>query len=150
MPQSLDNILIHLVFSTKGRIPWLDLSIASELHAYLASLVRNAGCECPRIGGVADHVHLAVRLSRTISIAALVMQLKALSSKWLKGQSPRLSNFAWQRGYAAFSVGPADLAALSAYLDNQQEHHKTRNFQDEYRALLTKCGIPYDERYIWD
>ena len=150
MPQSLDHVLLHLVFSTKDRFPCLDTSIRPALHAYLATVARNAGCECPRAGGVADHVHLAIQFPRTITIAALVEELKTSSSKWLKTQSPELSGFAWQRGYGVFSVGPSDLNALLAYIDNQEEHHRTRTFQDEYRAFLTKYAVTYDERYVWD
>ena len=150
MPQSLENILLHLVFSTKDRFPCLGASIRPALLAYLATVVRNSGCECPRAGGVADHVHLAVQLSRAITVAALVEKVKTSSSKWLKTQSPELCGFAWQRGYRVFSVGPADLDALLAYIDNQEEHHRTRTFQDEYRAFLTKYRVAYYERYVWD
>ena len=150
MPQSLANVVVHLAFSTKDRAACLGPSIRPALHAYLATVARNAGCDCPRIGGVADHVHLAVRLSRTVTIAALVEELETSSSKWLKTQSPELGGFAWQRGYGVFSVGPTDLDALLAYLDNQEEHHRTKTFQDEYRAFLTSHGITYDERYVWD
>ena len=150
MPQSLANVIVHLVFSTKDRCACLGPSIRPTLHAYLATVARNAGCECPRVGGVADHVHLAVRLSRTVAIATLVEELKTSSSKWLKAQSPELGGFAWQRGYGVFSVGPADLAALLAYIDNQEEHHRTKTFEDEYRVFLTNHGITYDERYVWD
>lgn len=150
MPQSLSFLLIHLVFSTKDRAPLLDASVRPALHAYLATVARNADCECYRVGGVADHVHLAVRLSRTVTIAKLIEQLKTSSSKWLKSQSPVLAEFAWQRGYGAFSVGPSDLDALRHYIDTQEEHHQTRTFQQEYRAFLMKYGIEFDEKYVWD
>ena len=150
MPQSLANVIVHLVFSTKDRCACLGPSLRPALHAYLATVARNAGCDCPRVGGVADHVHLAVRLSRTVTIAALVEELKTTSSKWLKAQAPELAGFAWQRGYGAFSVGPTDLDALLAYIDNQEEHHRTKTFQDEYRIFLAKHGVEFDERYVWD
>jgi len=150
MPQSLDKVLLHLIFSVKDRCPCLNASIRPTLHADLASVARKAGCECPRVGGVADHVHLAVQLSRTITIAALVEELKTSSSIWLKTQAQELSNFAWQRGYGVFSAGPSDLDALRNYIDNQEEHHTTRTFQDEYLAFLKKYGVAYDERYVWD
>jgi len=150
MPQSLSYLLTHIVFSTKDRAPVLDATVRPALHAYLATVARNVDCECFRVGGVADHVHLAVRLSRTTTMAQLVEELKTSSSKWLKTQSPALSAFTWQRGYGAFSVGPSDLDALLHYIDNQEEHHRTRTFQYEYRAFLTKYGIAYDERYVWD
>lgn len=150
MPQSLSYLLTHIVFSTKDRAPVLDPVARPALHAYLATVARNVDCECFRVGGVADHVHLAVRLSRTITMAQLIEEMKTSSSKWLKTQSPALAAFAWQRGYGAFSVGPSDLNALLHYIDTQEEHHKTRTFQDEYRAFLKKYGIEYDERYVWD
>ena len=150
MPQSLSNLLTHIVFSTKDRTPVLDATVRPALHAYLATVARNLDCECFRVGGVADHVHLAVRLSRTLTMAKLIEELKTSSSRWLKTQSPALAAFAWQRGYGAFSVGPSDLNALLHYIDTQEEHHRTRTFQDEYRAFLNKYGIEYDERYVWD
>jgi len=150
MPQSLSFLLVHVVFSTKDRAPLLGAEIRPALHGYLATVARNADCECFRVGGVADHVHLAIRLARTVTVADLVETLKTSSSKWLKTQSPALASFAWQRGYGAFSVGPSDLNALLHYIDNQDEHHRTRTFQDEYRTFLKKYGIDYDERYVWD
>ena len=150
MPQSLSYLLTHIVFSTKDRTPVLDATVRTALHAYLATVARNVDCECFRVGGVADHVHLAVRLSRTLTMAKLIEELKTSSSKWLKIQSPALASFAWQRGYGAFSVGPSDLNALLHYIDTQEEHHRARTFQEEYRAFLTKYGIEYDERYVWD
>jgi len=150
MPQSLSFLLVHLVFSTKDRASVLDAEVRPKLHAYLATVARNADCECFRVGGVADHVHLAIRLARTVAAANLIEELKTSSSKWLKAQSPALAAFAWQRGYGAFSVGPSDLDALLQYLDNQEEHHRTRTFQEEYRAFLKKYGIVFDERYVWD
>lgn len=150
MPQSLSYLLTHIVFSTKDRAPVLDATVRPALHAYLATVARNVDCECFRVGGVADHVHLAVRLSRTITMAQLLEELKTSSSKWLKTQSSALTAFAWQRGYGAFSVGPSDLNTLLHYIDTQEEHHRSRTFQDEYRAFLKKYGIAYDERYVWD
>src|ERR1700743_3371075 len=108
MPQSLSLLLVHIIFSTKDRVPLLKKQIRPDLFAYLATVVRNAGCECYRVGGFDDHVHLAVRLSSTLGVAKLIETLKSSSSKWMKRQSPDLAGFAWQNGYAAFSVGPAD------------------------------------------
>ena len=150
MPQSHSYLLTHIVFSTKDRTPTFEGRLRPMLHAYLATVARNAKCECFRVGGVEDHVHLAVRMCRTLTIAQLIEELKTTSSKWLKNQSPALASFSWQRGYGAFSVGPADLIALIHYIDNQEQHHNTRTFQDEYLGFLTKCGIEYDARYVWD
>ncbi|WFB37427.1 IS200/IS605 family transposase [Kiritimatiellota bacterium B12222] len=150
MPQSLSKILIHVIFSTKDRHPFLTQEIRPELHAYLATLARNQNCECYRSNGVADHVHLAIGLSRTITIADLIKHLKTESSKWLKPQDATLEKFAWQKGYGAFSLGMTQLPKLLTYIDHQEEHHKTTTFQEEYRIFLDKYNIEYDERYVWD
>jgi putative transposase len=107
-------------------------------------------CECYRAGSVVDHVHLAMRLSRTVTISELVEALKTSSSKWIKTQSMDLSRFAWQRGYACFSVGPSDLPALCQYIDSQEEHHRVRTFEEEYRMFLKKYGLDHNEAYMWD
>jgi putative transposase len=150
IPQSLSLVIIHVIFSTKDRAPLLSPTVLPKLHAYLATVARNAGCEAYRVGGVADHVHLAIRLSRTLTVAELVETLKTSSSKWLKTQEAGLAGFSWQRGYGCFSVGPSDLMALTTYIDGQEEHHRTRTFEEEFRAFLTKYGVTYDEAYVWD
>jgi putative transposase len=150
MPQSLSYLLVHVIFSTKDRSPLLNSDIRSELYPYMATVVRNAGCECYRIGGVEDHVHLAIRLSRTLAVSDLLTELKTSSNRWIKSTSPQLATFSWQRGFGAFSVGPSDLEALLRYIDGQEEHHKKTSFQDEFRAFLKKYGVEFDERYVWD
>jgi REP element-mobilizing transposase RayT len=150
MPQSLALVIVHLVFSTRDRAPLFDHPVRHDLHAYLATCARGLSCECYCVGGVADHVHLAVRLSRTITVAKLIEELKTSSSKWLKTQSPNLRVFSWQSGYGAFSVGPSDLPALRRYIEDQEAHHQKTNFQDEFRLLLKKYGVEHDERYMWD
>ena len=150
MPQSLSLVVIHVIFSTKDRRPLLDAGARPGLHAYLATVARTAGCECYRAGGVADHVHLAIRLSRTLTIADLIENLKTSSSKWLKPQPPGLAAFSWQRGYGCFSVGPADLESLCDYIDHQKEHHRSRTFQEEFAMFLKKYRVEYDEAYVWD
>jgi REP element-mobilizing transposase RayT len=150
MPQSLANVIVHLVFSTKDRRTYFRPEIAAEIHAYLAGIARNVGAEGVRVGGPADHVHLALRLPRTITVAALVEKLKTSSSKWLKTRAPELADFSWQRGYGVFSVGPAEFEALIAYIDRQEEHHRQHPFCDEYRAILRQHGVAFDERFMWD
>jgi REP element-mobilizing transposase RayT len=150
MPQSLSKVIIHVIFSTKERHPYFDPQIRKDLHAYLSEVARNADCECHRAGGVADHVHLAMRLSRTITIAQLIEKLKTTSSKWLKTQNRELSRFSWQRGYACFSVGPQQLDKLCEYIDDQEEHHRARSFKQELRSFLKKYGVKFDDAYVWD
>jgi REP element-mobilizing transposase RayT len=148
MPQTLSFTLVHIIFSTKDRRPLLTDAIRTELFPYLATVVRDKKCECFRAGGVADHVHLAVRLHPTTSLAKLVEEAKVASSKWLKVKG--VSGFGWQRGYAAFSVSPADVGAVVRYIEGQEAHHRRRDFQEEMRAFLEKYHVVFDERYVWD
>ena len=149
MPQSLSYILVHLVFSTKDRRPLLTDAIRGEMHAYLATVLGPENI-CVRIGGVADHVHVAFYLSRGESISRLVERLKVSSSKWIKTRGPEYAKFSWQRGYAVFSVGLSDRAALIRYIDAQEMHHRRRDFQAEMRAIFAKYGVAFDEKFVWD
>jgi REP element-mobilizing transposase RayT len=151
MPQSLSRVLIHTIFSTKNRFPYLtNPSFRNKTHAYLARITTNLGCHPICIGGTADHAHLLTYLSRTITIASLVKELKRLSTKWIRDHGDPLSTFQWQIGYSTFSVHPSDTNQLIHYIQNQETHHKENLFQDEYRKLLTEQGIDFDEKYLWD
>ena len=134
MSQSLAQIYLHIVFSTKDRRPLLqDLSIREELHRYLGGTSNSLGCPALCVGGVADHVHILCKLGRSISVSDLVKGLKQESSVWVKGKSSALREFYWQSGYGAFSVSPAHLTVLRAYIMNQEVHHRKTSFQDEFR-----------------
>ena len=153
MPQSLNKVILHMVFSTKDRIPLIDADIRPRLHAYMATVLRDIEppqSQAYRIGGVADHVHIACSLPITVTISKLFETVKKDSSVWIKKQDPKYEKFYWQSGYGNFSVGPSQLDQLIRYIDNQEEHHKTVTFQDEFRALLQKYNIEYDEKYVWD
>ena len=149
MPQSLARLLVHLVFSTKNRVPFLQTSeLRSEAHAYLTATLRGLDCEPVQAGGVADHVHLLFGLSRTITLAELVKDLKTSSTKVMKDKGHR--DFSWQTGYGAFSVSESNKGAVIAYIVDQETHHRKMTFQEEIRALLKKHSMRFDERYIWD
>lgn len=150
MPQSLSKVIVHIIFSTKNREPWLDTNVRPRMHAYLATMCRDLAIEFVHVGGVADHVHIVTTLPRTVSQAQLIEEIKKTSSKWIKTVDTRYRAFAWQRGYGAFSVNPNQIESLLKYVNSQQEHHRTRTFQEEYRELLRKHGIDFDERYVWD
>jgi REP element-mobilizing transposase RayT len=151
MPQSLAQIYLHIVFSTKERRPFLEeAAIRDEMNNYLGGICNNIDCPILRVGGVADHVHLLCRFGRTISVADLVQELKRESSKWVKTRSNSLQDFHWQNGYGAFSLSPMHVEPARSYIATQEEHHKTVNFQDEFRRLLKKYGLEWDERYVWD
>ena len=150
MPQSLSYVLVHLVFSTKGRRPTLVDAIRGEMHTYLASLLNGSDNTCVRVGGVADHVHIALYLARTDSMSKVVERLKVASAKWIKTKGPEFAGFGWQRGYAAFSVGLSDRLALVRYIDAQAVHHQRRDFQAEMRAMFAKYDVAFDEKFCWD
>ncbi len=151
MPQSLAQIYLHIVFSTKNRQLWLkDRDVRMELHAYLGGTCNGLDCPSLQFGGVEDHVHVLCRLGRQISVADLVRDLKKESSKWIKEKDPRQSEFHWQAGYGAFSVSPAHIPALRDYIQRQEEHHRQESFQEEFRRILRKYGVEFDERYVWD
>lgn len=150
MPQSLSHIILHIIFSTRNREPMIDASIRPRLHAYIATVCRDQGCHAYRVGGVADHVHIVTTFSRTITVAKLIEHVKKVSSSWMKKQNGPYGGFFWQRGYGVFSVSPADLDAVVAYVEDQEAHHRTTTFQEELRKFFKKYGVEYDERYVWD
>lgn len=150
MPQSLSQILIHLVFSTKDRFPFLDPTIREPVHAYLAEILRGMGSRYVVVGGVADHVHLLYDLGRTMKVSECVEELKRESSKYVKGLGANREKFYWQRGYGAFSVSPTERSTVVTYIHRQEEHHRIYSFQEEYRELLLRYEIEFDERYVWE
>lgn len=150
MPQSLSKVIVHVIFSTKDREPWLGSEVRPRMHAYLATVCRDLGAEFMHVGGVADHVHIVTTLPRTVSQAQLIEEIKKTSSKWIKALDARYRGFFWQRGYGAFSVSPSQLDSVVQYVKTQQEHHRTRTFQEEYSELLRRHGVDFDERYVWD
>lgn len=151
MSQSLAQVYLHVVFSTKHRVPHLqDTALRDRAHAYLAATCNHLESPAVAVGGVADHVHALCRLGKTIATSELVRELKRESSKWLKEQAADLADFYWQNGYGAFSISPGHVDRLVAYIATQDEHHSGETYQDEFRRLLTKYRIEWDERYVWD
>jgi putative transposase len=151
MPQSLSAVYLHLIFSTKNRQPLLrDPALRTETHAYLGGISKKLDCPPIIVGGVDDHVHLLARQARTITQADWIKELKRVSSIWIKEREPILADFAWQSGYGAFSVSVSNLDAVEHYIAHQEEHHRERSFQDEYRAFLKRHNVAWDEQYVWD
>ena len=151
MPQSLAKILVHTVFSTKERRPFLrDKPLREELHRYLGGILGNLDCQPIIVSGIEDHVYFLCALSRTRDPATMVKEAKRGSSLWLKTKSPDLQDFAWQNGYGVFSVGFSQIEAVRSYIESQEEHHRKMSFQDELRELLRRYAVEFDERYVWD
>lgn len=150
MPQSLARLHIHLIFSTKNRENLITDEVRPPLHAYMASVLQNLGCHPVLINSVGDHVHLLFDLARTVAVSQAVEDVKKSSSKWIKTQGPGLSTFAWQSGYGAFAVSESNVEAVRKYIAKQEEHHRQKTFQEEYREFLVRHEIPFDEKYVWD
>jgi len=150
MSQSLARLHVHLVFSTKHRSPWLHDGVRDSVHAYIAVLLNDIGCPTILINSVEDHVHILFELGRTTTLSAAVERLKKASSKWIKTQGAEFSGFAWQAGYGAFSVSESNVPSVRRYIAGQREHHRSKPFQEEYRTLLARHRVVFDERYLWD
>ena len=151
MAQSLARLWTHLIFSTKDRYPFLtDAGVRADMHAYLGTVLRSHDCLTIVVGGCADHVHALFALSRNNSISQIVKEIKRTSSAWVKTVEQRYSKFRWQAGYGAFSVSQSHVASVQRYIIEQQEHHRRKTFEDEFRTFLKKYEIEFDERYVWD
>ena len=151
MGQSLSQIYLHIVFSTKDRRPFLqDTKVREKMHNYLKGICKKQDCPWLAVGGVEDHVHIACRLSKNLGVSTLMKELKQGSSVWVKTEFQTMSSFHWQNGYGAFSVSPSHVPALKRYIENQEAHHRRESYQDEFRRLLKKYAVEYDERYVWD
>ena len=150
MAQSLSKVYVHIIFSVKNRENLLDHNIESSMHEYLGGICKGLDCNPFRIGGYKDHVHILCLLSRKITQMKLVEEIKKQSSKWIKTKSESYSNFYWQDRYGIFSINPAEIDKVVDYIDKQHEHHRQKNFQDEYRSFLKKYKVEYEERYLWE
>jgi REP element-mobilizing transposase RayT len=148
MPQSLARIVVHLVFSTKNREPFLAPEYRDRVFEYLGGALNGIQCPVIKVGGVADHVHLLFVLGRTICVSEVVEEVKKQSSKWAKEHV--CPEFYWQNGYGAFSVSASNVDTVKLYIGNQERHHGAPTFQDEFRELLRRHEIEWDERYVWD
>jgi REP element-mobilizing transposase RayT len=150
MPQSLSKLLVHLVTSTKDRRPFLTPDVCPELYAYIAAIVKAHDCHAVKIGGVSDHIHILLALSKNYAVAKIAEEFKKSSSKWLKTKGAGFFDFGWQNGYGAFSVSQSQADDVIRYIETQEEHHRIMTFQEEYREFLRKYQISFDERYVWE
>ncbi|NNE99368.1 MAG: IS200/IS605 family transposase [Pyrinomonadaceae bacterium] len=147
MPSTHTNMHLHIVFSTKNRLPLIEDDWQQELFGYLGGIARNQGGVCLAVGGMNDHVHLLVGIKPTHRLDYFMRELKASSSGWIrKNENPK---FGWQKGYGAFAVSATNLKKVERYILNQETHHKNKNFKEEYVWLLQNGNIEFDEKYLW-
>ena len=151
MPQSPSRVVVHLIFSTKHRQPWLkDADVRDELYRYTATTLKTLDYTPIKINGVEDHIHLQFGLSRNHAIKKVVSEIKSDSSKWIKTKGNEYQDFHWQAGYGIFSVSESKVAEVKRYIEEQQRHHQKMSFQDEFRRICERHGIAIDQRYVWD
>ncbi|MBY0307699.1 MAG: IS200/IS605 family transposase [Phycisphaerales bacterium] len=150
MPGTYSQILLHIVFSTKRREPWITADIAERLYPYMGGIVKGEKGVLYDIGGVEDHVHLYLRWRPDATVSDLMRAVKAGSSKWVHDTFPTLGAFAWQEGYSVFTVSKSQEGAVKAYIAGQRKHHKKEDFKSELLRMLRLHEIEFDERYVFD
>jgi len=150
MANTFTSLHCHVVFGTKHREPWISHAIEERLWAYLGGIAKQHHARALCIGGMPEHVHLLLGLPPTLCVSAALKALKGGSSVWVKEHLPGCRSFAWQDGYGAFSVSKSQIPGVEAYIRGQREHHRSKTFQEEYRALIKRHGIEFEESFLWD
>lgn len=148
MPHTHTNLLTHIVFGTKDRMPLIPAELKHQLHAYMGGIVREVGGKAYTINGTTDHVHLLISLPPALALSDAIRVLKANSSRWMRGEK-KADKFGWQPGYGAFSVSQSNAKAVAAYIDGQEEHHRKVSFRDVFVAFLKKNQIEFEEKFLW-
>jgi REP element-mobilizing transposase RayT len=150
MANTYTALYYHLVFSTKNRLPWIDPEFEERIWRYLGGVAREHKMTALQVGGLEDHIHMAIQAPPTLAPAKIAQLVKGASSSWIHETFPALADFAWQDGYGAFTVSKSNVPQVITYVQYQRDHHRAMSFQVEYRGLLDRHEIEYDERYIWD
>ena len=150
MANTYTSLQIHVVFSTKNREPWITPRVEDQVWSYLGGICRAHGVKAQHVGGVDDHVHLLVGFPPTLALSEWMKRLKGESSKWISDELPQMRGFAWQDGYGAFSYSHSHIGAVMKYIQNQELHHKKKTFRQEYKQLLEKFKIPYEDKYLFE
>lgn len=148
MATTFANLLYHIVYSTKNRVPLIRDDIRERLYEYIGGIIRGEGGILLEIGGIPDHVHVLAKFKTDIAVSVMLQKMKGKSSKWVNDLPDRRERFDWQEGYGAFSVSESLVPNVRKYIRDQEEHHEKVSFKDELIALLKKHRIPYDERYL--
>ncbi len=149
MANTYTRLLHHCIWSTKDRSPLISQEIETRLWSYLAGIAKHNNIHPIRIGGIDNHIHALLDLPKTLTIPDAMKLLKGNSSAWINDEKLTSTHFQWQDGYAAFSVSPSNVTAVSAYIANQREHHRHQTFEEEYKTLLQRHGIEFHELYTF-
>ena len=148
MPQSLSKVVVHIIFSTKNRVNFLEENIRLRMYAYIATVLRDMKSFVYCVDGTENHIHIACTLPRTFSQSDFLNKIKNSSSKWIKNEG--FNDFYWQCGFGIFSISESHIDALVKYIKSQMKHHKTKTFKEEFKEFFEKYNIDYDEKYVWD
>lgn len=150
MANTYTSLHYHIIFSTKNREPWIRQDLEPRVWSYLGGIARENDMKALLIGGIENHVHLLLGVPPVLAVSKAVQLIKGGSSKWMKESLPSLNGFGWQDGYAAFTVSKSHVPEVETYIRGQRNHHRLKSFEEEYRALLDRHEIQYDERYVFD
>lgn len=143
------QLYYHIVFSTKHRRPWLTPDLEEHLYPYLGGTIRDEAGSALIVNGVADHLHILARLRQDRALSDIVRSIKANSSGWIHREFPQLADFAWQEGYAAFTVSASQKERVRQYVQDQKTHHLKLSFKEELIAFLIAHEIEFEEKYLW-
>jgi REP element-mobilizing transposase RayT len=150
MANTFTSLQYHVVFSTKNRELWIRSEAQERVWAYLAGIIRQNGMKPLLIGGMPDHAHILLGIPPTLAVSEALQRIKGGSSGWIKANIPGCRGFGWQDGYGAFTVSKSQMPAIKSYIQTQNEHHRGKTFEEEYRMLLDRHEIEYNEAYLWD
>ena len=149
MAQSLSKLYIHIVFHVKNNKILIRTEDEEELYAYIGGIIKANESIPIKINGVGNHIHILAIMSKNLSLSKFVEEIKRNSSRWIKSKGDYYQFFAWQGGYAGFSVSQSIVSKVEKYIDNQKEHHRKQTFQAEYVKFLQEYNINFDEKYLW-
>lgn len=149
MANTYTQIFVHVVFAVKNRQSLINDDWADELYQYISGIVRNQEHKLLAINGMPDHVHMLIGLSPVQSISDLMQDVKGDSSRWINSKGLVKGKFSWQQGYGAFSYAKSQVPVVAGYIERQKDHHRKRPFAEEYREILLRFGVEYDERYLF-
>ena len=149
MAQSLSKLYIHIIFHTKYNEPLIRPDVEDELFAYIGGIIKENQSQPIKINGIENHIHILAIMSKNIALSKFVEEIKRNSSRWIKTKGEHYQNFAWQGGYAGYSVSQSVVERVKKYIENQKEHHQKVTFKDEYEQFLQEYGVDFDENYLW-
>ena len=150
MGHSFSHLLVHIIFSTKGRINSIYTDLQNELFPYICGISKGENSPIYQINGVEDHIHILVALHPATSVSDYIKRIKTHSTKWIHSKFPNSKNFAWQSGYASFSVSESSKRAVANYIATQKEHHKRINYAEEIKSFLEKHRVDFDSKHYLD